>query len=205
VTCYVQLDGPDGGGKSTQAQALVEWLRAQGRTVLHVREPGSTPAGELLRQLLLSPATGELQPITEALLFSAARAELVHAQVRPALARGEIVVGERGYLSTVVYQALAGDGALDAAWVFDVTRRVHGDCLPDAVFVLDVSPATSAQRRAERSGDRIEARPADFHARVRDGFVRAIALDPRARRVDAERPFADVQQDLRAQLALLLR
>jgi dTMP kinase len=205
MSCYVQLDGPDGGGKSTQAAVLVEWLRANGRTVLHVREPGSTPAGEALRRLLLAPDTGELRPITEALLFSAARAELVHAQVRPALGRGEVVVAERGYLSTLVYQALAGDGTLDAGWVLDVTRRVHGDCLPDAVFVLDVSPATSAQRRADRAGDRIEARPPDYHARVRSGFVRAIALDPRARRIDAERPFAAVQHDLRAQLAPLLR
>ncbi len=205
MSCYVQLDGPDGGGKSSQARALVAWLHANGRRTLHVREPGSTPAGEALRALLLSPATGALQPITEALLFAAARAELVHAQIAPALARGELVVAERGYLSTVVYQALATEPGLDVDWVFDLARRVHGASLPDAVFVLDVSAATARQRRTARTDDRIEARGADYHERVRAGFVRAVALDPRARLVDAERPFDVVQQDLQARVAPLLR
>ena len=158
MSLYVQLDGPDGCGKSSQAAALVGWLQAAGHAALHVREPGSTPVGEALRQLLLSPATGELQAITEALLFSAARAELVAQQVAPALARGSIVVAERGYLSTLVYQALATEPGLDVAWVLDLTRRVHGACLPDVVFVLDVGAAVATMRRASRTHDRIEAR-----------------------------------------------
>ena len=95
MSCYVALDGPDGCGKSTQAAALARWLDAEGAEVLHVREPGSTPVGEALRDLLLSPSTGELQPITEVLLFSAARAELMQHVVRPALAAGKVVVAER--------------------------------------------------------------------------------------------------------------
>lgn len=201
MSLYVQLDGPDGCGKSSQAAALVGWLQAAGHAALHVREPGSTPVGEALRQLLLSPATGELQAITEALLFSAARVELVAQQVAPALARGSIVVAERGYLSTLVYQALATRPGLDVAWVLDLTRRVHGACLPDVVFVLDVGAAVATTRRASRASDRIEARDADYHERVRAGFVRATQLEPRARLVDAERPFAMVQEELRRQLA----
>lgn len=201
MSLYVQLDGPDGCGKSSQAAALVSWLQAAGHAALHVREPGSTPVGEALRQLLLSPATGELQAITEALLFSAARAELVAQQVAPALARGSIVVAERGYLSTLVYQALATEPGLDVAWVLDLTRRVHGPCLPDVVFVLDVGAAVATARRASRTDDRIEARAADYHERVRAGFVRATQLEPRARLVDAERPFAMVQEELRRLLA----
>lgn len=201
MSLYVQLDGPDGCGKSSQAAALVGWLQAAGHAALHVREPGSTPVGEALRQLLLSPATGELQAITEALLFSAARAELVAQQVAPALASGSIVVAERGYLSTLVYQALATRPGLDVAWVLDLTRRVHGACLPDVVFVLDVGAAVATTRRASRASDRIEARDADYHERVRAGFVRATQLEPRARLVDAERPFAMVQEELRRQLA----
>ncbi len=204
MSVYVQLDGPDGCGKSSQAAALVEWLRAQGRQVLHVREPGSTPVGEALRNLLLSPATGHLQPVTEALLFAAARAELVAQQIAPALARGVVVVAERGYLSTLVYQGLAAAPALEPAWIFELTRAVHGACLPDAVFVLDVGAEAAARRRADRAGDRIEARPADYHARVRDGYRRAAAMDPRARLLDAERPFDAVQHDLRAALSELL-
>ena len=97
MTCYVALDGPDGCGKTAQARALVQWLTAEGRPVLHVREPGSTPVGEALRQLLLSPATGELQPVSEALLFAAARAELVAGKVAPALRAGSVVVSERWF------------------------------------------------------------------------------------------------------------
>ena len=95
MSVYVQIDGADGCGKSSQAAALVGWLRAQARAVLHVREPGSTPVGEALRRLLLSPATGNLQPVTEALLFSAARAELVAQQIAPA------EIGERIPLAAV--------------------------------------------------------------------------------------------------------
>ena len=87
MSCYLAIDGPDGCGKSTQAAALVHWLDAEGADVLRVREPGSTPVGEALRSLLLSPQTGDLQPITEVLLFSAARAELMTRVVRPAQTR----------------------------------------------------------------------------------------------------------------------
>ncbi|MBL8752867.1 MAG: dTMP kinase [Planctomycetes bacterium] len=200
---YVVLDGPDGCGKSSQARALCESLGRAGRRVHHVREPGSTPVGEALRQLLLSPKTGALQPITEALLFSAARAETVAQVVAKALAAGEFVVAERGYLSTVVYQALAAEPGLDLDWVFDLQRRVHGPVLPDVVVVLDVPPAVAASRRQARVDDRIEARGAAYHERVRDGFLRAAALEPRAVVVDASRPFAVVQDELRALVARL--
>ncbi|MFN7588855.1 MAG: dTMP kinase [Planctomycetota bacterium] len=219
MSCYLALDGPDGCGKSSQAAALVAWLGERGRRALHVREPGSTPVGEALRALLLSPATGELRPISEALLFSAARAELMANVVAPALARGDVVVAERCDLSTVVYQGLAHQGpahpgaasaggaghALTVDWLFDLTRRVHGACLPDAVFVLDVPVAVSLARRAERTRDRFEARGDDYHERVRHGYLRASQLDGRARVVDAARAFDAVQADLRAALMELLR
>jgi dTMP kinase len=204
VSLYVQVDGADGCGKSSQATALAEWLRSRACTVLHVREPGSTPVGEALRQLLLAPATGHLQPVTEALLFAAARAELVAQQIAPALARGECVVAERGYLSTLVYQALAADPGLEVDWVFDLTRRVHGPSLPDLVLVLDVAADVAAARRSNRRQDRIESRPFAYHERVRAGYQRAVALEPRARLVDANRPFDAVQADLRAAVARLL-
>lgn len=209
MSVYVALDGPDGCGKTTQTLALVEWLRRQGRAVQHVREPGSTPVGEALRELLLSPATGDLRAVTEALLFSAARAELVTRVIRPALRRGEVVVAERCFLSTHVYQVLAGSddhgGALDAAWFDDLTRRVHGDCLPDAVFVLDLPAAAAAARRSARRADRIEARGVDYHDRVRQGFVAAARREPRASSFDAAMPFDVVQAALQRALSALLR
>lgn len=209
MSCYVALDGPDGCGKSTQAAALATWLDAEGADVLHVREPGSTPVGEALRELLLSPATGDLQPISEVLLFSAARAELMQRVVRPALQAGKVVVAERCYLSTMVYQLLAAErpspGVLDPVWFEDLTRRVHGDCLPDAIFLLDVAPEVSAQRRGRRSGgdDRIEARGDDYHRRVRDGYLQAAAREPRAAVFDAGGDFDVLQQQLRQRVAVL--
>ena len=202
---YVALDGPDGSGKSSQAAALVAWLAQRGRRVLHVREPGSTPVGEALRELLLAPATGELALLTEVLLFSAARAELVARVIAPALARGELVVAERSWLSTAVYQLDATPSlqraAADREWFEDLTRRVHGGCLPDRVFVLDVPPAVAAARRSQRTHDRFEARDASYQLAVREGFLSAAAREPRARVIDASRSFADVQAELRAALA----
>ena len=204
---YFVLDGPDGCGKSSQARALCDWLREQGRAALHVREPGSTPVGEALRQLLLSPTTGELQAISEVLLFSAARAELVAKVIAPALAAGQVVVAERCYLSTVVYQVLAhavgglAQASLEPEWLLDLTRRVHGAVLPDTIFVLDVPPIVAMARRTARTDDRIEARGVDYHERVRRGFLEASAAEVRAVVVDAAWPFASVQAQLRAHVA----
>ena len=205
---YVTLDGPDGCGKSSQAKALVEWLTAEGHDVVHVREPGSTPVGEALRELLLAKETGDLQPITEVLLFSAARAELMQRVIQPARERGQVVVAERCYLSTAVYQILATEnpqpGVLDAKWFEDLTRRVHGACLPDAVFVLDVPAEVSVQRRGSRVDDRIEARGEAYHRRVRDGYLLAAAREPRAQVLDAAQAFDVVQATLRAAVGRLL-
>ena len=204
MSVYVVVDGPDGCGKSTQAKALCTWLGERGRQLLHVREPGSTPVGEALRQLLLSPSTGELRAVTEALLFSAARAELVANVITPALQRGAVVVAERCYLSTIVYQSFAAEEGLDLDWLLDLTRRVHGSCLPDAIFVLDVPASVGRARRRSRSDDRIEARGAAYHERVRNGFLQAAQLEVRAHVIDAAQPFAVVQQQLRERVARLL-
>lgn len=194
---YVVLDGPDGGGKSTQSRALVEHIRSLGRVVHHIREPGSTPTGESLRQLLLSPSTGELQPLTEALLFTAARAELVASVIAPALARGEVVVSERCFASTIAYQCFASSPGVPYDLVVDLTRRAHGACMPAAVFVLDCDVATAWRRRSSRAQDRIEGRGADFHERVRQGYLECARRDPTFVVVDSRWPFAAVQATLR--------
>ena len=204
---YVTLDGPDGCGKSSQAKALVAWLNAEGADVVHVREPGSTPVGEALRDLLLAPDTGELQPITEVLLFSAARAELMQRVIAPARVRGAIVVSERCYMSTAVYQIASAKtpspGVLDEAWFEDLTRRVQGACLPDAVFVLDVPAEVSVDRRGNRIDDRIEARGEAYHRRVRDGYLMCAAREPRAEVIDANQSFDVVQEHLRSSMRRL--
>lgn len=201
---YVALDGPDGGGKSTQALALCDHLRGLGRTVLHLREPGSTPVGEALRDLLLATSTGQLRPVTEALLFSAARAELVERVIGPALAKGEVVVSERCFVSTLAYQGLAYTDpgkALDYDWMLDLTRRVHGNILPDAVFVLDVDAEHASRRCESRTKDRFEARDAAFHERVRSAYRTIAERDPAVVMIDATQDIERVQQELREHMA----
>jgi dTMP kinase len=205
LSLYVVLDGPDGCGKSTQAAALAEWLRAGGRDVLHLREPGSTPLGERLRALLLDPATGDLRALTEVLLFSAARAELVAQVIAPALQRGTVVVVERGFTSTLCYQCLvAGEVEADADWFLDLTRRVHGASLPQVVFVLDVPTELAQQRTQRRQRDRFEARAPDHRARVRAAFLRLPTFDPSVQVVDGARDIDAVQNELRQRLARFL-
>lgn len=207
---YFALDGPDGCGKTTQTQQLAHWLGEEcGREVLHVREPGSTRLGETLRALLLDPATGALRPLTEVLLFSAARGELLRQQIAPALERGAVVLAERCWLSTLVYQGLAPANDLervDSEWIRTVTAAVHGELWPACVFVLDVDARTAELRRTRTraSADRIEERGVEFHQRVRESFLVAARSEPRAVVVDATRPFDEVQRDLRARVGALL-
>ena len=200
---YLVLEGGDATGKSRQAEGLAAWLRERGHTVQHLREPGSTSTGEALRHLLLDPETGTLLPISEALLFSAARAEMVRQEVEPALARGEVVLVERCFVSTYVYQGVAAGVAMD--FLRDVTAAVHGPTMPDRIFVLDVDEQTRRER-ADGAGkaDRFESREEAFHARVRQGYLDVAAAEPRAEVVDA-RPTADlVQAMLRERIATIL-
>ena len=205
MTRYLALDGPDGGGKSTQASRLVDWLRQRGHQVLHLREPGSTPLGEALRALLLDPATGELGPCAEALLFSAARAELIRQVIRPALAAGTVVVCERCYLSTWVYQGVANRGdAVSVTVLREVTSEALGGTWPDRIFVLDLPYEDSRQRMAGTAADRIEARGRDYHERVRSGFQQLAADDPRCVLVDASQSVEQVQDALRTAVKPLI-
>ncbi len=200
------LEGGDGGGKSVQAQQLVAWLQGLGRKVCHLREPGSTPAGEALRHLLLDPQTGDLSPLTEALLFSAARAEMLRTQVVPALQAGEIVVVERCYLSTYVYQGVAAPKPVPMPMLQDVTAAVHENLWPHAIFLLDVDDETRWQRQQARGAqDRIEARDPSFHQRVRQGYLQLAATDPRVQQVDAAASIEQVQEVLQRAVRTLMQ
>ncbi len=198
---YLVLEGGDATGKTQQAARLVEWLRGRGATVRHLREPGSTPTGEALRRLLLDPATGDLLPLTEALLFSAARAEMLRNEVAPAVAAGEVVLVERCYLSTLVYQGLATGH--DPEFLRTVTAAVHAELWPDRIFLLDVDEATRAAR-AQRAGkaDRIEERAGQFHQAVQQGYRDVV--DQRVTVVDARASLDEVQASLRQLIEPLL-
>jgi len=194
------IDGPDGAGKTTQATRIAEFFRARGEDVVALREPGATPAGEAIRDLLLDADT-DVTPLTEMLLYQAARAQVVETVIRPALAQGRTVVLDRYWYSTVAYQA-HGLG-LDAASVRHVSSVATGGVEPDHVFFLDVDPETGLGR-LDGARDRIEGRPLDYHRRVRDGFLaEARALGGRATVLDASQPADDVAAAIRAVLERL--
>lgn len=188
---FLVLEGLDGCGKSTQARRLVERLRALGRDVVHTREPGGTPAGERIRALLLDPALGEIEPLTEVLLYQAARAQLVARVIRPALARGALVVCERWHYATSAYQGAAG-GA-DPQAIAASSRLATGGLEPDRAVLLDAPDAVS-QGRLRRERDRIESRGAAYRERVAAGFRALFAADPvRLRTVSAVGSQAEVE------------
>ncbi|MEI6241448.1 MAG: dTMP kinase [Planctomycetia bacterium] len=172
---FIVLDGIDGAGKSSQMAPLVRWLESRGRTVTTCRDPGSTPAGDAIRAILLDRHEIHLTPTSEMLLYMAARAQLVAEVIRPALARGAWVVSDRYLLANIVYQGHAG--GLDP----DVIRRVGavatGGLEPDCVFLLDVDLATAASR-LDRPLDKLENRGDEFRTRLRAGYLTEAARDP---------------------------
>ena len=167
---FLTLDGPDGGGKTTQAAALAAWLRARGFDVVTCRDPGGTPLGDRLRHLLLDRETVTPTLRAEMLLYMASRAQLVEEVIRPALEAGRVVVSDRFLLANVVYQGYAG--GLPADEVGRVGRVATGGLLPDLTLLLDV-PTSLARARVGPARDRIEDRPESYHAEVREGFLRA--------------------------------
>lgn len=169
---FIAVDGGDGAGKSAQIAYLTNWFQTRGRKVAFFRDPGDTPLGDALRALLLARKDLAICPEAETALFMAARAQLVRDKIRPALATGKIVLVDRFLLSTVVYQGYAVGG--DAETIWRLGTRLTGGLLPDVTFVLDC-PIDVAFGRINRSKDRIESKGADFHRRVRDGFLRAVA------------------------------
>ena len=197
----IAFEGVEGSGKSTQLELLRQVLVGRGREVVVTREPGGTPAGERMRAVLLDPGV-ELHPRAEALLFAAARAELVERVIRPALERGAVVLCDRYLDSSLAYQG--GARGLGRGPVEDVNRFATGGLLPDLVVLLDLDPAAGLGRRA-RDPDRIEAQDLEFHRRVRDAFRDLAAADPgRFCVVDAGLPVPEVAAQVQAAVLSLL-
>jgi dTMP kinase len=186
---FVTIEGIDRSGKSTQARLLCDAL---GDAALGVREPGGTAVGERVRELLKDPSV-EITPATEALLFAAARAELVAQVVRPALARGRVVVSDRFLASSLAYQGAAR--GLGVEEVAAVNRFATGDLEPDLTILLSIDEESAAARAGE--DDRFEREGMELQRRVRAGYERLAEGDPeRWRRVDADRDQAAVHADV---------
>ena len=167
---FIVLDGPDGGGKSTQVALLADWLRSLGLEVATCRDPGATALGDRLRSILLDRDSVPISMRSEMLLYNAGRAQLVDEVIRPALEAGRIVVSDRYLLANVVYQGYAGGLGVDL--VGTVGLAAVGGLLPDSTLILDV-PLEVARSRVAQARDRIEDRSDDYHAKVREGFLNA--------------------------------
>ncbi|TXS56192.1 dTMP kinase [Streptomyces sp. t39] len=172
---FIAVEGGDGAGKSTQVEALAEWIRAKGHEVVVTREPGATPVGKRLRSILLDVSSAGLSNRAEALLYAADRAEHVDSLVRPALERGAIVISDRYIDSSVAYQGAGRD--LSPTEIARISRWATGGLVPHLTVLLDVSPQAARERFTE-APDRLESEPAEFHQRVRTGFLTLAAADP---------------------------
>ncbi|CAL9486074.1 dTMP kinase [Streptomyces sp. enrichment culture] len=172
---FIALEGGDGAGKSTQAEALADWIRSKGHEVVLTREPGATPVGKRLRSILLDVSSAGLSHRAEALLYAADRAEHVDTVVRPALERGAVVISDRYIDSSVAYQGAGRD--LSPTEIARINRWATAGLVPNLTVLLDVSPETARERFTE-APDRLESEPAEFHARVRSGFLTLAAADP---------------------------
>ncbi|MCD0167550.1 dTMP kinase [Deinococcus sp. 12RED42] len=173
---FISFEGPEGAGKSTQLARLAARLQAHGRAHTVTREPGGTPLGLRVREVLLDPAL-IIDPLPEFLLYSASRAQLVRHVLRPALERGEVVICDRYADSSLAYQG--GGRGLNTALLEQITREATGGLTPHLTVLLDLDPAVGLERAARRGQpDRLEQADLDFHRRVRQAFLTLAAADP---------------------------
>lgn len=201
---FITLEGGDGVGKTTQAALLDQWLTDAGRTVVRTREPGGTEVGVLIRDIVLHHR-GEVAPRAEALLYAADRAHHIETVVRPALARGEVVIQDRYLDSSVAYQG-AGR-VLGRDEVRELSLWATEDLLPDLTVLLDLDPAAARARldADDKPFDRLEAERESFHARVREEFLALAAAEPeRFLVLDAARPAAELAAAVRDRVHSLL-
>lgn len=204
---FVVFEGGDGAGKSTQVGLLVDALRAEGHDTLRTREPGGTPLGERVRELVLDPAHGPVDARAEALLFAAARAAHVAQLIRPALAAGRTVVCDRFADSSAAYQGAGRGLGLDR--VAELNAWATAGLVPDLTVLLDVPAGTGRTRREARdgtAGDRLETEPDAFHDANRAAFLELAGRAPERYLVlDATRPAGELSAAMRERLTGLAR
>jgi dTMP kinase len=177
---FITFEGSEGSGKSTQADRLAVRLQRRGVPYILTREPGGTPIGESIRELLqFAPHNSNMTSESELLLFEASRSQLVREVIKPALERGMCVIADRFFDSTTIYQGAARK--LDREIIERLNAFAVGDCVPDITFVLDVDAATAEarMRHEPRRADRMEQQPAEFYERVREGYRELAAHEPK--------------------------
>jgi dTMP kinase len=197
---FITLEGVDGAGKSTHIPTIARLLQARGKEVLLTREPGGTPLGEKLRELLLHE---HMHPETESMLMFAARREHIEQVILPALARGAYVVSDRFTDASFAYQC--GGRGVPTAKIGQLEQWVQGDFQPDLTLLFDVPVAVSTQRLAgARNPDRFEQESADFFERIRNAYLaRAEQFPQRFRVIDSGKPISEIHVELEEILSVI--
>jgi dTMP kinase len=195
---FITFEGTEGSGKSTQVKRLVARLEKSGVPYLMTREPGGTPIGETIKDLLqFASHNAAMTAETELLLFGASRSQLVRETIKPALAQGSCVISDRFFDSTTVYQGAARK--LDRQFVDGLNAFAVGDCKPDITFVLDLDAKTAHARmqQAKRRPDRMEKEPIEFYERVRQGYRDIATREPkRVVLIDATKPPEQIEGEI---------
>jgi len=202
---FITFEGPEGSGKTTQIRFLRGYLEERGYSVLATREPGGTSIGDKIRVVLLDPRNIEMLPASEALLFSAARAQIVHQVIRPHLARGGIVLCDRYADSTLAYQGY-GHG-LDLEMLRAITALATGGLKPDLTIYLDIAVEEGLRRKlaahkvSNSEWNRIDRQEMTFHRQVREGYLKMAAQEPdRWLVIDATQPLEAIRSSIRVRV-----
>ena len=197
---FITLEGGEGAGKSTQIQVIKDYLLSRGNDVVVTREPGGTPEGQEIRNLLVSGDKDKWSPLSETLLILADRAAHLERIIRPALAEGKYVVCDRFFDSTKAYQGVAGGLGLDV--IHNLQQPVLGTTIPDVTLLLDIDPEKGLRRAQERGGElRFESKTLAYHRTLRNAFLDFAAQEPdRIFVIDADRDVEAVRDDILAVL-----
>src|SRR5512142_366323 len=196
---FITLEGPEGSGKTSHLPPLVEFLREKGYTVFPTREPGGTSIGEQIRAVIHDLKNAEMHPLTETLLYQAARAQIVEQVFKPRLAAGEVVLSDRYADSTIAYQGYGHQQDLEQ--VRTLVRYATGGLVPDLTVLLDIEVEAGLRRKTQSGSEwnRLDAYTVEFHRRVRRGYLEMAKAEPqRWVVIDAGREWQPVQDELRA-------
>lgn len=199
---FVSLEGIDGSGKTSLLEHIQEYLQSCGYQVLTLREPGGTIISEKIRTILLDVKNAGILPRTEALLYAAARSQVVEEIIRPALTRGQIILADRYLDSTIAYQGY-GRG-LDIAYLTQLNQLCTDGLKPHLTLLLDIDPAEAARRRKKEIPDRLEKEGLEFQEKVRQGYLKLARQEARIKIINADKTMAAVTAEARQQLDLVL-
>ena len=206
MSLFITFEGPEGSGKTTQCRELTKHLSSLGYSALHTREPGGTHIGQQIRTVLLDDGNTEMNPVTEFLLFSASRAQLVRQTIRPNLEQGVIVVCDRFFDSSLAYQG-HGHG-LDLGTLRLITELATEGLTPDLTFLLDIDPEAGLRRRDvnRMQSNRLDAYALNFHQMARQGFLDLAKADSeRWVTVDAGQSEQGIQSEIRTRVLKVLQ